>query len=174
MTAAPALIALGSNLDDPLRQLRNARRELGELGRLTASSSIYRTAPVGGPEGQPEYLNAVVVLEPRPGLDEPLELLRALHEIEHRHGRLRRLRWEARILDLDLLALGDQVRTGPDLTLPHPRMMERAFVLAPLCEALPDWRHPLGGKGACEALEELPKAGVERTELRWSASETTR
>ena len=167
MTGPLAIIALGSNLDGPLQRLRSARSQLGTLGRVTASSSIYRTAPVGGPAGQPAYLNAVVALEPLVGLEEPRLLLERLHGIERRHGRLRRVRWEARVLDLDLLALGELVREEPDLTLPHPRMMERQFVLAPLCEALPDWRHPVTGESGCEASARLPAGGIERTELGW-------
>ncbi|HEX7002984.1 MAG TPA: 2-amino-4-hydroxy-6-hydroxymethyldihydropteridine diphosphokinase [Trueperaceae bacterium] len=174
MTPPLALVALGSNLGDPAARLRAARSDLAELGRIARSSSIYRTAPVGGPPGQPDYLNAVVALEPRLGLAEPRSLLGALHEIERRHGRLRRLRWEARVLDLDLLALDELVREEPEITLPHPRMMERSFVLVPLCEAVPEWRHPLTRESACEALARLPMEGIERTVLGWGDSRARR
>ena len=163
-----ALIALGSNLHEPLEQLRQAAQRLQDFGRIVARSSLYRTAPVGGPAGQADYLNAVVVLEPHASYAEARALLLALHRIEAEQGRERRVRWEARTLDLDLLAYGDRQIMADDLTLPHPRMMERAFVLAPLCEALPAWRHPVTGEGACNALERLGDAGIVRTGLNWS------
>jgi 2-amino-4-hydroxy-6-hydroxymethyldihydropteridine diphosphokinase len=163
-----AIIGLGSNLGDPLAQLRAARDALARLGRLERASALYSTAPVGGPEGQPDYLNAVVLLSPLPTLAEPRDLLAALLEIEQRSGRVRRVRWDARTLDLDLLAYGDAVMNELELTLPHPRLMERPFMLAPLCEVAPDWRHPLTARGACEALEALPGAGVSRTGLDWA------
>lgn len=173
MAAEAAYLALGSNLGEPLEQLRRALRELGGLGRVRGRSSLYRTAPVGGPPGQPPYLNAAVALEPDPEHAEPQALLAALLEIERRHGRERRQRWAARTLDLDLLAYGQQVLATPALTLPHPRMMERAFVLAPLCELEPGWRHPLSSERACEALERLGAFGVERTDLGWEGPSFT-
>ena len=163
-----ALVGLGSNLGSPLATLREARRDLAELGTVTRASALYRTAPVGGPAGQNDYLNAVIALEPSPAFGEPLELLRALLEIEGRHGRLRRIRWAARTLDLDLLAFGQRIVDEPGLTLPHPRLARRAFVLAPLCEVAPQWRHPLGGESACELLAEVDMTGVTRTDLDWS------
>jgi 2-amino-4-hydroxy-6-hydroxymethyldihydropteridine diphosphokinase len=162
-------VALGSNLGRPLQRLRAAERRLRGCGRVVARSSIYRTNPVGGPSGQPTYLNAVVALEPDEGFGNPHDLLATLLEIERAEGRVRRERWGPRRLDLDLLAVGDAVIEGPGLTLPHPRMMERAFVLAPLCEAAPTWRHPASGVGACEALRALPTGGFHRTPLSWGA-----
>lgn len=164
---AAAWVALGANLGDPLAQLRGALGGLEELGRVAGRSSIYRTAPVGGPSDQPDYLNAVVRLEPAAAWREPEALLGALREIEARHGRERRVRWAARSLDLDLLALGDARRDTEALELPHPRMMERAFVLAPLCELEPAWRHPVTGEAACEALRRVGGGGVRRTSLAW-------
>lgn len=161
-------MALGANLGDPLGSLRWARRALGETGRLTGASSLYRTAPVGGPPGQPDYLNAVLGLEPFER--DPERFLGVLLGLEAECGRLRAERWGPRTLDLDLLAWGARVQEGVTLTLPHPRMMERAFVLAPLCELKPTWRHPLSGVRACEALTRLPPealAEVHKTELRW-------
>lgn len=162
-----ALVALGSNLADPLAQLREAAVGLGALGTVTARSSLYRTAPVGGPPGQPDYLNAVVALRPYRKFCDPQRFLAALLALEQRQGRQRRVRWEARSLDLDLLAFGDSVMTAADLTLPHPRMFERAFVLVPLAEIAPAWRHPLTGQRAVEALGGLDRSGVARTELGW-------
>jgi 2-amino-4-hydroxy-6-hydroxymethyldihydropteridine diphosphokinase len=165
-----ALVALGSNLQQPLFQLRRAARRLSSLGTLLACSSLYRTTSVGGPPGQPDYFNAVVALRPRQGLLQPECLLVALHEIEKSHGRVRRIRWAPRPLDLDLLSLDDLVVEGPTLWLPHPRMMQRAFVLAPLCEIAGSWCHPVTKQSACEALVELSLEGVRRTSLLWQPS----
>ncbi len=163
-----AYIALGSNLGDPLQQLRSAAQQLLRLGEVVARSSLYRSPAQGGPPGQPDYLNAVVALDPSPSYHSPLELLRALLAIEQEAGRVRRIRWEARTLDLDLLAMGERILNSPELTLPHPRMMERAFVLAPLCEICPDWRHPKTGGVAEAALAALDQSWLERTTLTWA------
>ncbi|CAA9585286.1 MAG: 2-amino-4-hydroxy-6-hydroxymethyldihydropteridinepyrophosphokinase [uncultured Truepera sp.] len=160
-----AHVALGSNLADPLLQLRRARQGLSELCELVSTSSLWRTAPVGGPPGQGDYLNAVVVL--RPKADDPQRFLTELLGLEAAQGRVRNVRWDARTLDLDLLSWGTLVLQQPNLTLPHPRLLERAFVLAPLCEAAPGWRHPVSGEGACAALRALAADGIERTTLRW-------
>ena len=165
MTTSPAYIALGSNLADPLTQLRRARQGLAALGELGACSSLYRTVPVGGPPGQDDYLNAVVALNPV--MNDPEMLLQELLRLEAAQGRTRSVRWDARALDLDLLAWGDRVVGSPALTLPHPRMMVRAFVLAPLCEVAPGWHHPRSGQSACTALSALPREGIERTTLSW-------
>ena len=165
MTSPPAYIALGSNLDDPLAQLRQAYRNLAWLGKLVGCSSLYRTAPVGGPAGQDDYLNAVVAAEPF--TDDPRTLLAELHALETAQGRTRSVRWGPRTLDLDLLSWGRRTLNTPELTLPHPRLLERAFVLAPLCEVAPDWRHPRSGESACALLQLLPPGGLERTALRW-------
>ena len=161
-----AYIALGSNLDDPLAQLRQAHLGLEKLGELVGASSLYRTAPIGGPPGQGDYLNAVVAL--KPNASDPETLLNELLELEAGQGRTRAVRWAARTLDLDLLVWDDRVLETPRLTLPHPRMLERAFVLGPLCELAPDWRHPLTHQSACERLESLDPSGVLRTALDWS------
>jgi 2-amino-4-hydroxy-6-hydroxymethyldihydropteridine diphosphokinase len=168
VSAELALIGLGSNLGAPADQLRGARSDLEKCGRVTAASRIYRTAPMGGPPDQPDYLNAVIVLAPGPGFDDPRALLSALLEMERRHGRSRRVRWEARTLDLDLLDFAGRVVDEPGLVLPHPRLDERAFVLAPLCEVMPHWRHPVSGRGPCQQLAELPEARVTPTSIDWS------
>lgn len=165
--AEEAYIGLGSNLGDPLETLRLARQELARLGDEVRASHLYRTKPVGGPPGQSDYLNAVVSLQPLPNYASPEALLAALLDVEQRHGRLRRVKWEARTLDLDLLALGRQVVSKPGLTLPHPLLMERPFVLAPLCELSPEWRHPVTGQRASTKLGSLDIAGVSRTDLEW-------
>lgn len=133
-----ALIALGSNLGDREQSLFGAIRELATHPSLTLSavSSVYETPPVG-PPGQGAYLNACAELRTTLGAQEVLvELL----EIERRFGRVRdtEQRWGPRILDLDLLLMGDLVIDEPGITVPHPRLHERLFVLAPLAEIAPD------------------------------------
>ena len=162
-----ALVALGSNLGDPLDHMRRGAEAVAGLATVCRMSSMYRTLPVGGPSGQPAFLNAVALLRPSPRWADADALLAGLLAIERAQGRVRRERWGPRTLDLDLLALDDAVVTSPQLTLPHPRMMERAFVLAPLCELVPEWRHPVTGEGACEALARVGGSGVRRTRLSW-------
>lgn len=164
-----AIVALGGNLGDPAATLRSAARSLGSIALVERASSLYRTEPVGGAPGQPSYVNAVVLLRPYPLLDEPHALLAALLVIERVHGRVRRERWGARTLDLDLLDLEGTRLADEALTLPHPRMMDRPFVLAPLCELAPDWRHPATGELACDALARQGAEGVVRTELAWAS-----
>tara|TARA_R110000823_G_scaffold307678_3_gene430925 strand:+ start:4412 stop:4912 length:501 start_codon:yes stop_codon:yes gene_type:complete len=127
-----AYIALGSNLGEPLQQLRRATSAIAELpeSELARVSSVYRSAPVG-PPGQPDYLNAVLCLKTQ--LD-PHALLDALQLIELRQGRERLEHWGPRTLDLDLLLYGTTIISDERLTLPHPRMHERDFVLLPLQE----------------------------------------
>lgn len=129
-----AAIALGSNLGDRIGHLKFAVAALGDLGDVTAISSTYETAPVGGPEQGP-YLNAVAVLETDL---EPHALLDALLGIEQRSGRERAVRWGPRTLDLDLILYGDETIDDERLTVPHPRFSERRFVLEPLVEVWPD------------------------------------
>ncbi len=133
--AVTACVALGSNLDDPVRQVSSAFAELAALPgtRLVARSRLYRTRAVGPP--QPDYVNAAAVLETT--LD-PEPLLAALQRIEAGHGRRRETHWGPRTLDLDLLTYGGRVIDTPGLQLPHPRLAERPFVLAPLAEVAGD------------------------------------
>ena len=107
-----AFVALGANLGDALGALRRAREDLAALGTLTGVSALYRTAPLGGPPGQPDYLNAAVRLETALAAG---DLLVALHAAEARAGRVRRARWGARTLDLDLLLYGARVSPDPRL-----------------------------------------------------------
>ena len=134
MTEEVAVIALGSNLGDCLAHLRWGARSLEDLGKVTGRSSLYETEPVGGPSGQDAYLNAVVLLEPSAAYAEPHALLKTLLGLEQQRGRERIERWGPRTLDLDLLTVGSRVLDSPKLTLPHPHMMTRSFVLVPLCE----------------------------------------
>lgn len=142
-----AFIALGANLEDPVTQVRRGFEALAGLpqSRLCACSSLYRTAPIGV-AGQPDYINAVAAIETTLA---PLELLRALLELEARQGRLRHTPLAPRTLDLDLLLYGQAEIALPELTVPHPRMHLRAFVLAPLLEIAPDCAIP--GRGTARA-----------------------
>ena len=156
-----AHIGLGSNLDDPVRQVRQALQELGGLARtqLLASSSLYRTAPVGKLD-QPDFINAVAMLGTALS---PRELLQELLALEAHHGRVRSERNGPRTLDLDLLLLGDLVLHEPGLEVPHPRMHERAFVLLPLEQVSPDAVIP--GRGSVKDLKaRLADQGVIRVD----------
>lgn len=150
-----AAIALGANLGAPEETFALALSRLRSLGRIVATSSRYRTRPVGPP--QPDYQNAAALLETALS---PEELLRALLAIEASLGRDRthEQRWGPRLLDLDLLFYGALHCDLPGLTLPHPRMHERRFVLLPLSEIAPDWRHPALGKNIRELLTALGPA----------------
>jgi 2-amino-4-hydroxy-6-hydroxymethyldihydropteridine diphosphokinase len=154
-----AAIALGSNLasqwGDREANLREAARRIAALGRVSAISSFYDTAPVGYTD-QPNFLNAALLLETRLA---PLYLLRALLAIELSMGRDRACSPAKgpRIIDLDLLLMDDLVLANPDLTLPHPSMATRRFVLEPLAEIAPAMVDPLSGRSVAEMLAMLPK-----------------
>ena len=156
---APALIALGANLGDPLTTLRQAKATLADLGTVSAASWLYRTAAVGGPPGQPDYLNAALALQTSLS---PQALMLALLGVEALSGRVRLERWGPRVLDLDLIGSGDTVLHSAHLTLPHPRAFLRAFVLAPLADVAPTWRNPLSGETVQAALQRLDQSGLER------------
>jgi 2-amino-4-hydroxy-6-hydroxymethyldihydropteridine diphosphokinase len=147
---ATAYIGLGSNLQHPRRHLARALGELGRLPRtrLAAASHNYLSAPVGCVEPQPDYVNAVAALSTALA---PRALLARLCAIERRHGRERRSERNApRTLDLDVLLFGRQRLMHPALTVPHPRMHARAFVLLPLLEIAPSATIP--GRGAARRL----------------------
>ncbi len=143
-----AFVALGSNLGDPLATVQAAFAALRVLPETTllAASSLYRSAPVGL-RNQPDFINAVAALDTRLGAE---ALLDELFAIEARFGRRRDFHHAPRTLDLDLLLYGRDVRESARLTLPHPRMHERAFVLLPLVEIDPDAVVP--GRGPAAAL----------------------
>ena len=130
-----AFVALGSNLEDPVAQVRAGLRELAALPgtRLIAASSLYRNPPAGYRD-QPDFVNAVAQIETRLA---PRELLDALLALERAHGRARDFPNAPRTLDLDILIYGEREVCESGLTIPHPRMLERAFVLVPLAEIAP-------------------------------------
>lgn len=180
-----ALIALGANLDSavggPKRTLEAALDQVREeVAQVVQVSRWWRTPAFPAGSG-PDFVNAVAVIEPS---SDPHRVLSQLHKIEESLGRARLSRWEARVVDLDLLAYGDVVapdretvlrwmalstakalETVPsELLLPHPRLHERVFVLAPLVDVRPSWRHPLLDRTARDLLDAAPadaRAGVE-------------
>ncbi len=162
---ATAYIALGSNLGDRGRFLDQALQLLREAPQLSVTrvSSYHETEPVGGPPGQGAYLNAAAEL--RTDLP-PRELLRLLLDVESRLDRVRQERFGPRTIDLDLLLYGDTTSDDEELTLPHPRLHERLFVLRPLAEIAPQVRHPRLGLTVREMLERQKPPGRELTGLR--------
>ncbi|MGP9764495.1 2-amino-4-hydroxy-6-hydroxymethyldihydropteridine diphosphokinase [Halomonas sp. AOP13-D3-9] len=153
-----AYIGLGSNLESPIEQIREALNELARLplSRLVAASSLYASRPVG-PQDQPDFINAVAALETQLS---PLALLDQLQALEQQHRRRRHRHWGPRTLDLDLLLYANDTIDTPRLRLPHPQMTARAFVLLPLAEIAPSLdllQQPLS-----TWLEQVENQGLER------------
>lgn len=148
-----AIVALGANLDQPQSALELAIALLREATDVIALSSFYITKPVGGPV-QPDYVNAVAIIES----DLPaLELLHLLQGIEKSMGRIRLEKWGPRVIDLDLISYGSILSQAEELTLPHPRAHERRFVLEPWLEIDPE-AHLLTHGLVSEILQQLPPA----------------
>lgn len=154
-----AYIALGSNLGDRAGHISAATKALGELpnSSIHACSPWYQSIAIG-PGQQPDYINAVVAITTRL---EPLPLLAKLHAIEAGRGRTRGLRWGPRSLDLDLLLYGSRVIQHPELTVPHPRLTERNFVIYPLADIAPSLILP-NGVSLKELLAKTTSAGIVR------------
>lgn len=156
-----AYIGLGANLGDRLGTLREAVRQLGEIGDVTGVSSLYETAPVGY-ESQPAFLNAVVTLQT--ALSAPA-LVDSLLSIETMLGRIRTFRNAPRTVDLDLLLLDDTVMSTDTVQVPHPRLHERAFVLVPLAEIAPGIVHPVMQRTVRQLYDALGRSdGVDLVE----------
>lgn len=153
-----AMIALGSNLDQPVQQIRAACARLQQLphSRVLKISSLYRSTPVGYLD-QPDFINAVLMLET--SLD-PYELLAQLQQIEEDFGRVRSFTNAPRTLDLDVIDYEGVAQDDPHLILPHPRAVERVFVMRPLAEITPDYC--LHGQSAAEIAETLGDDGIVR------------
>jgi 2-amino-4-hydroxy-6-hydroxymethyldihydropteridine diphosphokinase len=168
--AVLAYIGLGSNLGERQDYLDKAIEAIQEHAGLSVRqvSSYYETEPEGGPPGQPNFLNAVVEVETDL---EPRELMDALLEIEHDLGRVRRQKNDPRTIDLDLLLYGDRIVNSPDLTIPHPRMHERGFVLEPIAEIAPQVVHPVLGDTMAELWDSYePDEGDDEDEGRAAAA----
>jgi 2-amino-4-hydroxy-6-hydroxymethyldihydropteridine diphosphokinase len=147
-----AYLSLGSNLGNREQNLREAIRRLKSVGTVRSVSSIYETEPVEFAE-QPMFLNCAAALETSASPD---QLMVQLLEIEKAMGRRRIQKKGPRIIDLDILLVGDQVVSTPEVTIPHPAMHQRRFVLEPLAEIAPETKHPTLKKTARDLLEELP------------------
>ena len=155
-----AYIGLGSNLDEPVAQIKSARTAIVLMPDVQelAFSSLYHSSPMG-PQDQPDYVNAVMCVAT--GLS-PMDLLRCLQNIEQEHGRVRKgERWGARTLDLDVLIYGDQEIDLPDLNVPHKGLAERSFVLYPLFEIAPQLLVPGMGPIA-DLIAKCPLSGLRR------------
>jgi len=156
--AGEILVAIGSNLPSPeigspRATCEAALAELARRGvRIVKRSRWYESAPVP-PSDQPRFVNGVVAVDTSLS---PADLLALLHETERRFGRERREVNEPRILDLDLIAYGELRQSEAPPLLPHPRMHERAFVLLPLSDVAPEWRHPVDGRSLSEMVRALP------------------
>lgn len=155
-----AYIGLGSNLENPVTQIKSARLAIKALAKISeqAFSSLYASLPMG-PQDQPDYVNAVMAVTTALS---PLDLLHALQAIESEHGRVRGVqRWGARTLDLDLLLYGDEQIATDELTVPHKGIADRAFVLYPLNDCNPELAIPGKGK-LSDLLTHCPLAGLRR------------
>ena len=152
-------IALGSNLGDSRTTLEAAVATLANMPEITllTRSNWYQTKAVGPP--QPDYINGCAVLQVKMP---PQTLLETLLSVEAQFGRVRQERWGPRSLDLDLLLYDDLILETPTLTLPHPRMRERAFVLVPLAEIAPDWLDPVSQKAIAQLVTAVDCSGVKK------------
>ena len=146
-------LGLGTNLGNRLGNLRQAARAIEEdIGPILRASEVFETEPWGVTD-QPHFLNAYLYLD-IDGESDPEALLASLKAIERRMGRKETIRWGARLIDIDILLIGDRIYESPALRIPHLHLSERSFVLTPLIQILPGWSHPLTGK----SLEEMSEA----------------
>jgi 2-amino-4-hydroxy-6-hydroxymethyldihydropteridine diphosphokinase len=155
VTGVEVYLGLGTNLGDRMNNLTSALKLLGRKVTIKKISSVYETEPVGYKE-QPLFLNAVLLAMTE--LD-PMELLHFIKGIESELGRQPSFRNAPRLIDIDILFYGDLVMETPELIIPHPRIAERAFVLAPLAEIAPEVVHPLSHKKISDLLAEVEGRG---------------
>jgi dihydroneopterin aldolase/2-amino-4-hydroxy-6-hydroxymethyldihydropteridine diphosphokinase len=150
-----AYIGIGSNLGDKISNCRRAIEEMGHVPgcQVAACSALFKTEPEGVIE-QDWFINCVSKVTTELS---PIKLIKALLSIEHAMGRRRRKRWEARIIDLDILLFGQEVMRSHDLVIPHPLLHKRRFVLAPLAQLAPDLIHPVLKTTIVQLLHGLPK-----------------
>lgn len=156
-------LGLGSNLGDRVKTIRKAKEMISSIPgvSVSSSSSLYETEPVGISD-QPMFINAVLEVETDLS---PKELFSKLKDIEAKLGRTKTIRWGPRVIDIDILLYGKRIIEGKDLTIPHPEMAKRGFVLVPLCEITPEVRHPKLEKTIRELADGLGDfRGVEKIE----------
>lgn len=160
VTSVEAFIGLGSNLNDPVQQIADARQAIAAIPGIEekAFSALYRSQPVG-PQDQPDYINAVMLIQTRLVAE---DLLAALQGIENRQGRVRGVRWGARTLDLDILLYGQEHIDTENLTIPHREMAHRAFVLYPLHDVVVDDLNIPGLGRLSQLLANCPADGLTR------------
>jgi 2-amino-4-hydroxy-6-hydroxymethyldihydropteridine diphosphokinase len=153
-----AYLSLGSNLGNREAQLREAQQRVAKLGRITSVSSFYETEPVEVTD-QPWFLNAALALETNL---KPQDLMQSILQIEHEMGRERLQKKGPRTVDIDILLFSNQILNSTAVTIPHPAMHHRRFVLEPLAEIAPEARHPLLNKTVRELRDSLPEGQIVR------------
>jgi 2-amino-4-hydroxy-6-hydroxymethyldihydropteridine diphosphokinase len=154
----PVFLSLGTNLGDRLAHLHAALDALPPDVQVRRRSPVYET-PAWGYEDQGPFLN--MVIEGQTALD-PVALLARLKQLETDLGRRPSFRWGPRVIDMDILFYGEMVLDAPELTIPHPRLQERAFVLVPLADIAPDWKHPVLNKTVRQMLAEVDASGIRK------------
>lgn len=165
--AAIVLLGLGTNLGDREDNLRQALQRLRALLRVTALSRVYETPPWGVAD-QPHFLNACLAGETN--LDAP-SLLAACKQVERAMGREPAERWGPRLIDIDLLFYDNEILNMSGLTVPHPHLSQRAFVLRPLADIAPDFRHPVLGVTVAELLTRVSDSDMQRHPFSWTVAE---